>query len=681
MMVSDHTAAIPGWRASILDDFTTDVAQTASLRVTVVRDPDRLLLERDIQTAIQENGFELLTLKDPLEFRYEYESRYRQLWDREEPTWPSLVVRVEEDTTEGIPYDILEQAQRNHRELAFRLADIFDHLDAKVIGQLDPADLDTVYREQGGIDEPPMGERRTKDFVLEQVYELSVSAVDNPVDLLLLLFRIHTAKRILPQILVQHLVEELQKEPAWQDWPLFELFSSSGSFHAFLQERWAYFLHSQLTGVGEAVQGSQLSFTGPADLPFDDDQVKIQVRHLFLEGYLPPANIPFDTTHLKKEWYAIGIEGQATANLQETLQGRFTELQQALPAAEADYTDWCAFAQKWADWWSAYLDPINEGIEIPGLAELHAQLEEDFQSWMTANYGSLYQLSPTGRPAMVHHIPRHMARIKAQKMALLVVDGLALDQWALLRESLQQSDIAMVESSKTTFAWVPTLTNVSRQAIFSGKEPFRFKESLNSPNEARSWKIYWESQGYNPDQISFLPEKKQEPHQDYLGRLKECAEDPRHKVLGIVVGNVDENIHGASDNKELRDTIKAWADRGRFREIIECLLINNFEVFVTSDHGSLDGQGIGKPKMGTLPETKGQRVYIFENTILRDKARSQLPDTFPWEPTSFGLPEDYFPLFPKGRGAFIKEGRTDISHGGITIEEVIVPFVKITRIK
>ena len=44
-----------------------------------------------------------------------------------------------------------------------------------------------------------------------------------------------------------------------------------------------------------------------------------------------------------------------------------------------------------------------------------------------------------------------------------------------------------------------------------------------------------------------------------------------------------------------------------------------------------------------------------------------------------GLPDGYYPLIAKGRSAFVKENKTIVGHGGISLEEVIVPFVKIER--
>ena len=55
MMAPNHTTGHPSWRASILEWFSSDVAQTDAIRITVVADPDRLLLERELLAIIENN--------------------------------------------------------------------------------------------------------------------------------------------------------------------------------------------------------------------------------------------------------------------------------------------------------------------------------------------------------------------------------------------------------------------------------------------------------------------------------------------------------------------------------------------------------------------------------------------------------------------------------------------------
>ena len=73
-----------GWRGPILQHFSEASAKAG--RLTVVSDPDELLTEPGVVERLAARGFELITFGDPVAFRYAYESRFRQHWDRGEAT-------------------------------------------------------------------------------------------------------------------------------------------------------------------------------------------------------------------------------------------------------------------------------------------------------------------------------------------------------------------------------------------------------------------------------------------------------------------------------------------------------------------------------------------------------------------------------------------------------------------
>ena len=116
-----------------------------------------------------------------------------------------------------------------------------------------------------------------------------------------------------------------------------------------------------------------------------------------------------------------------------------------------------------------------------GLA--HQLIEQRFQEWMLAHYGTLHSLSFLPRPVMLHQIPKYMAHRLAtngavRKLAVVVVDGLAMDQWAVVRQELPSRKWITEEFG--LFAWVPTLTSVSRQSIFAGIRP-SFSRRASAP--------------------------------------------------------------------------------------------------------------------------------------------------------------------------------------------------------
>ena len=104
------------WRDQILEEFTPQVA-----RVTLVADPDGLLLEEALVEAIRARGFELFPFEDPVAFRFAYESRFRNRWEGDGITDLVVVVRNGVHDLATLPYDLVQVG----RQLSFSLGELF----------------------------------------------------------------------------------------------------------------------------------------------------------------------------------------------------------------------------------------------------------------------------------------------------------------------------------------------------------------------------------------------------------------------------------------------------------------------------------------------------------------------------------------------------------------------------
>ena len=111
--------------------------------------------------------------------------------------------------------------------------------------------------------------------------------------------------------------------------------------------------------------------------------------------------------------------------------------------------------------------------------------------------------------------------------------------------------------------------------------------------------------------------------------------------------------------------------------LLDMLLDRGFAVFLTSDHGNVETRGCGTPGERSIAELRGQRARVYSDRALRSRVATRFPDAIEW-PTS-GLPEDYLALLAPGRRAFVRKSEHPVAHGGITLEEVVVPFVEIER--
>ncbi len=78
-----------------------------------------------------------------------------------------------------------------------------------------------------------------------------------------------------------------------------------------------------------------------------------------------------------------------------------------------------------------------------------------------------------------------------------------------------------------------------------------------------------------------------------------------------------------------------------------------------------------------VADVRGERARIYSDRTLRDRVKERFPDAIEWPPT--GLPNDCLLLLAPRRAAFVSETEHIVGHGGIALEEVIVPFVRIER--
>ena len=91
----------------------------------------------------------------------------------------------------------------------------------------------------------------------------------------------------------------------------------------------------------------------------------------------------------------------------------------------------------------------------------------------------------------------------------------------------------------------------------------------------------------------------------------------------------------------------------------------------------MEAIGAGRPNQGVIAESRGERVRIYPTDLLRQQSAEQIPGTIALP--SPALPQDFLPLFASGRTAFVTQGEPLVAHGGISVEELIVPFVEVNQ--
>jgi hypothetical protein len=678
--------AMSSWRDLILKEFTPKIA-----RLTLVADPDGLLLEEGILEGIRERGFELIPFEDHIAFRYAYESKFRSRWDRGEHTELVVVLRSQASDLSGLPYDLLQVGRR----LSFNLGDIFPNLSYPVVTALDRGDLDALYEASMRHAPGQLGDNATKEFVLRHVFEIALELIKQPSDLLRALLRRHYRGQRIPSLLDERFIQLLRQSSLFDDWPLEMLVTDREAFFAFLQERWPIFLDHEAakgaSGICEdekpylftvthtTVQTDSLAVEGPVDLPFDHHDIRVYIDNLFVEGLLHSVSHDHADT-LTKTWVGIGVRTAPIEDRSRRMDKLIDSLQASIPADDAKHTDWFHFARGWAELillMNGQPDAVPEETNEHAKS-LQAQVDAGFVAWLFKRYAGLVNLPPVP-PVMLHHLPRFLARQMGEdrnaKIALIVVDGLAMDQWLVVRSVLASRQPGFRFREQAVFAWIPSLTSVSRQAAFAGKAPTFFPNSIQTTDkEPALWARFWADQGFTPNEVVYIKGLGD----GSLENVSEALSHPKARVAGLVVDKVDKIMHGMEMGiAGMHNQVCQWAKQPYLNMLLDLLLDRGFRVYLTSDHGNIEAEGCGRPAEGAIADLRGERVRIYPDATLRGKVKERFPTALEWPPV--GLPEDYLVLLAPARQAFIQEKHRTVSHGGVSIEEIIVPLVKIER--
>ena len=658
------------WVERILKEFPSELS-----RLWIAADPDDVLLDEQVLACLRSGGFEVLPFEDSVAFRTDYEERFRGAWDRGEPgAAPALVLHLRSGVTDDLPWDYL----RHGRRVSLSLADLFPKLSYGVVRQIGPEHFEALFSAHAKHAVQSLGEIGTKDFVLTHIFGLSPYLISRPEALWRELMRLHFSDKVLPPVLASHVASILKGQVGFKELPLEKLFTSKGYFLRLVQDAWEQFLtRDGVAGLraAHAVRGNQEAVP---EIPFEHPDVRVLVDSMFLDGMLHPVSIdgaPAGIPH----WAKVGVVEDPDALAKLVAEGA-SRLAASLPGIDASHRDWAHASRRLGEVISRFhsLAPVQSDPIGNQVLDVQRTADDRLREWVSAHYADLPSLPVAKGPVMLHHVPRFLSLCRdagEARVALLVFDGLAMDQWVQIRDRLMLRAPELAFEESACFAWLPTLTSVSRQALFSGMKPREFANSIETTaQEPALWSRFWQDHGLRANEVLY---RKGIKRTEQLSEIETAIADPAIKAAGIVVDTVDEIVHGAIFGKRgVAGQISSWCESGFIERLFGALLSSGFHIYLTADHGNVDAVGNGRLNQGVASELRGERVRVYRSEAI---AASTPDDIDAFRLDIGGLPSDFLPLFAGGRGAFVQTGEPIVSHGGLSVEELIVPFIKVTH--
>ena len=646
--------------------------------LTLVSDPDGLLADEEVLAALSARGFVLVNEPDPVRLRYRVEQEQPFGHCRgEPPRSPSLIV-VTSGPLNQLPYDLW---QRGHRvELA--LHTFFPDLAYPVVRLLSPSQRLALCRGRPPrLPQPPclpqrrLGRQGTIDYLLRHVFHADLSRLLSPAELVHWLNAYHQRHDPMPSLLAERLLSQLRALPAYADWPLEEVLRDREAFHRFVRGQWAAFVSRQ---AGPLVREAE----APYLLPFAEDEgLQDALPALVRSGAL--VAVPVRDPRRLPAWARPGVQREGESRLAQRVGELLELLCEQLGAApeEARWEHWQGIAWTWAE---LQVLVQSDGGRLARQARDEylrtcGRLDVAFLQWLRARYAPLaVQRLPT--PHHVHHVPDYLAyrtrQTGAERVALLVMDGLSLADWQLIRGEWRARHPAWRLEEQLVLAQVPTVTSLSRQALVSGLRPNDFADTLDSRHiEARRRTDFWAGQGLGAQACAYALlalDRDEVPAQSH---------DSRIRALCLVDGSIDELLHGASlGAADVQASLRVWLTEysPRLEKLLGELLAEGFALYLASDHGHVEARGMGQPSEGVTVITRGKRARVYSDPYALQRVRQAFPRTVLWEKDGL-LPQGLSVLMPEDRLAFAPYNDIVVTHGGLTLEEVVVPLVTITE--
>ncbi|GAB5536456.1 MAG: response regulator [Rubricoccaceae bacterium] len=372
------------------------------------------------------------------------------------------------------------------------------------------------------------------------------------------------------------------------------------------------------------------------------------------------------------------------------------------------------------EWIEVYEQLVRYDLDLQGADEGVRQILDDqarsaqdaFCSFIEREYPDWMEDARSGekptreRPILSHEvIPQFVfphlgsaGRETERPVVFMLIDCMRYDQWLLFEHAMR----GLFDVEKDWhYSVLPTATPFSRNAIFGGLLPIdlakRFPDRFTVDERQ-------DEHSLNAHEEHFLQDLLSRRHFDTRMRYdklvsqndgtrfsEKVADILQHDLSAVVVNFVDILAHSRSDTKILKEIAPdlpayraltaAWFEHSWLLETFRELARHDCTVVVTSDHGAVralnPAKVIGDRETSTSLRYKhGRNLKVSDDDAI-----------FVREPETYGLPrlginenyifaksDNYF-VYPTNYNRYVNQYRDSFQHGGVSLEEVLLPVV------
>ena len=362
------------------------------------------------------------------------------------------------------------------------------------------------------------------------------------------------------------------------------------------------------------------------------------------------------------------------------------------------------------DWKNVYKRLVHWELELSSTDSnmtemLQMQKEEannGFSKFIKQNYLEWVEPRQTQRPLMSPDVFKKCIfplLDRDEKVFLIVIDNFRYDQWRMLASEI--GDIFDIEEDLYT-SILPTATQYARNALFSGLMPNKIAEMF--PN---LWVDEDEEEGKNLNEGPLIQTQIDRYHRHDLfsyHKVNDSAaaekfmehfnELGRYNLNVLVINFIDMLSHARTESKMVRELASnesayrsitlSWLRHSVMADLFKRLAQSDYKVVLTTDHGSIRASKpvkiIGDRNTNTNLRYKlGKNLNYNPKEVfaIRDPRKAQLPSPNLSTSYVFATGAGFF-AYPNNYNYYVAYYKDTFQHGGISMEEMLIPLITMT---